>query len=81
VANFFERFSTKYFNSIKQDPTIEFQEKIIKQFMQFALQTALLECSLVKHGQGILRINKVSMVYKLSNLYGDFCNNNEIPYD
>jgi hypothetical protein len=51
-----EKNSTPYFNSPKQDPTIESQKKKINQFMQFALEVAVLECSFLNHNQGILGI-------------------------
>jgi hypothetical protein len=46
---------------LKQDPTIEFpKNKNNFQFMQFVLEVAFLECSFVKHSQGIagLKCNK-----------------------
>jgi hypothetical protein len=49
VVNFFEKNSTHYFNSPKQDPTVESQKKIKIFFMQFALEVAILECSFINH--------------------------------
>jgi hypothetical protein len=49
VVKVFEIFSTHYFNCSKQDAIVEFQKKKIKyQFMQFALEVVILECSFPK---------------------------------
>jgi hypothetical protein len=58
VVNFFETFSTHYFNSPKQDSTIKFLKKLFKyQLMQFVLKVVILECSFLNHSQGILGVN------------------------
>ena len=59
MVNFFETFSTPYFNNPKQDPIVESQEKKIKKkFMQFSLEVVILECYFQNHNQGILGINQ-----------------------
>jgi hypothetical protein len=58
VVNFFETFSTHYFISPNQDSMVKPQKREIKyQFMQFALEGAVLECSFPNHTQGNLRVN------------------------
>jgi hypothetical protein len=53
VVNFFETFSAPYFNSPKQDLTVESQKiKNKNQFMQFILDWSL-ECSFWNHSQRI----------------------------
>jgi hypothetical protein len=48
---------TYYFNGPKQDPSVEFQKSKIKNnFMQFALEGLVLECSFLKHSQRILGV-------------------------
>jgi hypothetical protein len=42
---------------VKQDPTVESQKKKFKKIMQFAPEVAVLECSILKHRQGILGVN------------------------
>jgi hypothetical protein len=62
VVKFFETFSTPYFNSLKQDPIVESQKNENKnQFMQFALEVAILECSFLNHSEGILGVNSLGV--------------------
>jgi hypothetical protein len=59
VVNIFEKFSTPYFNSSKQDPMVKSQNKIkINQFMQFTLEVVVLEYSFLNHCHGILGISR-----------------------
>jgi hypothetical protein len=47
VVNFFEKNSTHYFNTQRQDPMVGTQEIEIQfNFMQFAIGVIVLECSL-----------------------------------
>jgi hypothetical protein len=58
ILQFFETCSIHFFNSLEQDPTIESQKENLKnQFMQFALEMAVLEYSILKHCKGILEVN------------------------
>jgi hypothetical protein len=56
MVNFFKVFSTHHFCGVGQHPMVEFQKDKKIQFMQFALEVMVLECTFLKHSQGILRI-------------------------
>jgi hypothetical protein len=63
VVKFFEKISIYYFNTKKQDSSIESQQKKKKiQFMQFALEVVFLECFLG------LYIKIIKLLYKNSRL-------------
>jgi hypothetical protein len=55
VVNFFETFSTHYFQSSKQDPMVGSSKNKV-QFMRVALKVAVLKYSFLEYSQGILEI-------------------------
>jgi hypothetical protein len=61
-VNFFGKNSTLYFNSLKQDPTVESQTKEFKfKFMHFVLEVVVLEYSFLNHSQQILGLIPTSL--------------------
>jgi hypothetical protein len=71
---FCEIFYAYCFNSLKQDPLIEFQKKRDNiQFMQFTLEVAILKCFLIKHSQEILGIKyHISLLFLSNNILATF---------
>jgi hypothetical protein len=72
VVKFFETFSTYYFNSPKQDPTVEFQKIKIKiNLCNLHKKWQFWSVLFLKHNQRILGINWVNL--QLWNSWGAHC--------